>query len=114
MGVDLTLVPDRFETGSQPILGYTRLPLMCRWYRLHEALKVVASPLGNGLIWYGDEGVETVHEDAYGDKLTWVLPSQFLKAANETISEPLGPWDRAVVSFIQSLSPMTRIVLWFH
>lgn len=113
MGVDLTLVPDRFETGTRPILGYTRLPLMCRWYSLHEALRTVANPLSEGLMWYADEGIETVNEDAYGEKLTWVLPSQFLKAATEHMESP-GGWDRAVIAFIQSLPPATKIVLWFH
>jgi hypothetical protein len=113
MGVDLTLVPDRFETGTRPILGYTRLPLMCRWYGLHDALRAVANPLTEGLIWYADEGVETVNEDAYGHKLTCVLPSQFLKAAAEHVDNA-GPWDRAVMAFIQSLPPATKIVLWFH
>ena len=113
MGVDLTLVPDRFETGTRPILGYTRLPLMCRWYKLHEALQNVAIPLTEGLMWYADEGVETVQEDAYGDKLTWVMPSQFLKAAAENMESPDG-WDRAVIEFIKCLPPATKIVLWFH
>jgi hypothetical protein len=113
MGVDLTLVPDRFESGSRPILGYTRLPLMCRWYRLHEVLRSVANPLLEGLMWYADEGIETVKVDAYGDDLRWVLPSQFLKAASDT-TENLEPWDKAVVAFIRELPPMTRIVLWFH
>jgi len=113
MGVDLTLVPDRFESSGLPILGYTRLPLMCRWYRLHEALRSVASPLAHGLTWYSDEGIETVHEDAYGDGLKWVTPFQFMKAATEHMENP-GPWDQAVLAFIHCLPHTSRIVLWFH
>lgn len=113
MGVDLTLVPNRFERSHGPILGYTRLPLTCRWYKLHEALQEVANPLTEGLMWYADEGIETIHEDAYGHKLTWVIPSQFLKAAEKHM-EGADDWDKGVVAFIKCLPPQTQIVLWFH
>jgi hypothetical protein len=112
MGVDLTLIPDRFDNG--PWLAYERLSLDMRHYELWGRLRAIATPMEKPLFWYGDEGCSNTTTDADGENLTFVLAYHMCKELEEVGEEYFTPWDKAVLAFLQALPPQKRIVLYFH
>jgi hypothetical protein len=112
MGVDLTLLPDK-HPGIGFDSSYDRLGLQGRNYDLWDRLKAVATPLPAGLQWYGDEGLHRVTENPYGEPITFVSVSLFLKLWDECNPAPCE-WDRAVAAFLRALPVDRRVILWFH
>jgi hypothetical protein len=114
MGVDLTLVLDKYEL-SGPILAHDRLSLRGRHYDLWVRLDAAGTPVAEGIDWYGDEGIERRTENPYGDPIKAITAFQFIKAWDEfSKGSHWGDWDLAVAAFIRALPAATKIVLWFH
>lgn len=114
MGVDLTLVFDKYDLPG-PVLAFDRLSFKGRHYDLWSRLKDLATPISEGVDWYGDEGIERRTDDQYGDPLTVITAHQFMKAWNEFLPDShWGDWDLAMAALIKALPPGANIVLWFH
>lgn len=115
MGVDLTIVIDKYGL-DEPILAHDRLSFRGRHYDFWDRLNAAATPLAEGLDWYGDEGIERVTTNPYGDPIKSLTAYQFMKAWDEFDNEDShwGDWDRAIAAFIKALPPTMQIVLWFH
>jgi hypothetical protein len=111
MGLDLTLVPLMREvhTPGRPHLAYTRIELQRRGYELKDRLK--PRVLGELLMWYGDEGLETVSEDPYGNPLTYVLVDELADAMEEL---DLGSLDLATQAYFRLMPYHIKVVLWWH
>lgn len=115
MGLDLTLVPNRYPQIGGWFLAYDRISLD-RQYALFDAIRdqVDTFPLEDDtrFQWYGDEGLEDVREDPYGSPLRWCFAKDLSKIRLSV--EDLSAWNRGVVAFVRSLPPDTKIVLWWN
>lgn len=112
MGIDLNLIPRHFESETS-IFEFNRLT-MDRNYSLFDLIRPHEHPLplGMALTKYQDEGIETVEENPYGDRITWVPASIFRKIAKNM--PETSEWNKAVIQFMASLDPSKMIVLWWH
>lgn len=110
MGFNLHLGIDRYWHNQRPPLCYQRLRLDHRAELVEDELKAVSVPLLEGAYWYGDEGLKVETTDCYGEPLTWV-PAITLAHRLERLD--LGTWDLAVLAYLKTIPPDTRVVLWW-
>lgn len=111
MSLDLTLIIDRWDFNRETLYGFVRIPLDHQDRNLYEHIAEQAIPLSQTLANYGDEGIEYVTTDPYGDKLTY-MPAYTL--AKHLTTADLKGWDKATLTFLQALPPETKIVLWWN
>ena len=111
MGLSLTLLPER-HSNAHWFLAYSRLPLMDMSWDFGRVISNASSPLRQKIDIYGDDGIESVMDDCYGDPLTYIHADTMAKLLEEMPSEI--PWDIAVLAFVKALPKDTRIVLWWH
>lgn len=109
MSLSLTLVFDQYKL-SGPLLAFNRLRLEHQDYALFERMKAEATPLPEGLQWYGDEGIEECADDPYGKKLTFLTA---YAVARHLSGVNLQGWTAAVLAFLNALPADTRVVLWW-
>jgi hypothetical protein len=109
MSINLTLVFDHFCL-SGPLLAYERLRLDWQDYEAFDRIKAEAVPLPEGVQWYEDDGIEHRAEDPYGEPLKFMAAHTL---ARHLSALPLRGWDVAVLTFVKSLRPDTRVVLWW-
>lgn len=116
MGVDLTIVPERYvSTNKQTGLAYSRLAFNGRYYEFFDALRKKSVVLEEGIMWYDDDGLVKVFVDPYEEKLTWLYAADFLRVwAGQTGTLDAGVWDKAIIKFVEALPYDNRIILWFH
>jgi len=116
MGVDLSIVPERYRSSERrAVLGYDRLEIQGRYYDFWESLLEAAVVLDEGMYTYNDEGCVKVFCDPYGTKLTWIKAGTFIRLwAIQNTRCDLGVWDKAVFKFVEALPDDTRLILWFH
>ena len=112
MGIDLTIVPQNFPQLNDH-LAYTRLGFMFRDYDYFDELQKISRPLNEVFRWYDDEGLTKRDDDKYGDKLTFIMASDFLKV-KKVGKRKLSDWDKAIFAFIKALEPSTKLVLFWH
>lgn len=111
MGIDLTLSPAQYGSGTSSDLADTRVSLD-RDYALFDQIKALPSWLTRfPLYWYGDDGVNLRSTDPYGDPLRYVCAVEFaaIKPADDATA-----WNRAAIAFLAALPPDTRVYLWWH
>ncbi len=116
MGVDLTLVPERFAP-SDCMLGVTRFMLDRNSDMFNVLRKLPINRFSSKFrYWkYGDDGLETVNRTPYDDPLTFLYASDFSELpADFNEEEELSEYNSAVFAFIRKLPPETRILLWWH
>lgn len=109
MSVNLTLAFDHFGLRG-PLLACDRLRMDFQDYDAFDRLRAEAIPMVDGVQWYGDDGIEDCTEDNYGEPLTFVTAYTLAKHLRGT---PLAGWDLAVLAFVKTLRPDTRVVLWW-
>lgn len=113
MGLDLSVIPDMYDTlcSENEVLGRTYLPFE-RDYRLFDAIRELPSMEVNDnfiLIFYNDEGLERHNTNPYGQKLTYTGAFSF-----HYIRLSYSQWNNGVLKFLQSLRHDTKIILWWH
>jgi len=128
MGLDLTICPIRYgdRDNWEWWLTHERLGLDRDYYFFErimprgrqdpdEAIEPATDPKlvpeGARVQWYGDEGLEEVTTDAYGDPLKFVYAEEFENIDPEEI---INEWNKAVLIFLRSLPPKIPILLWWH
>ena len=109
MGLDLTLLPARFRM-LDGFHGYDRLGMHRDPELFDQILALPSLELHRPLDWYGDEGIESLAADPYGNVL------RFCQAGDLGRTAPAfrSTWNEAVLAFIRALPPETEIVLWWH
>jgi hypothetical protein len=115
MGIDLTLMPDKWpglSVHGAP-LGFDRLGLQCGHCDLFQELESVATVAPHGIYYYGDEGIARETENPYGRPVSFVTAGQIVKIL-DSIEWEWREWDAAVWAFIRALPPDRRVFLWFH
>lgn len=110
MSLELHLGIDMHDRPDEPPLCYQRLKLRHRAEMIEAEIKAVAVPLPSGADWYGDEGLKTEMTDCYGKPLTWI-PA--ITLVNRLEHLEVGPWDLALMAYLKTIPPGTRVVLWW-
>ena len=114
MGLDLTLVPERWAPRGRPILGYCRVDLQGRDHHIYAEIAKRAVPLlPEVLLWYGDDGIEERTDDPHGKPLTFVNATD-LGSILYRHRLKFNQWDKAVMYFVRQLPADNRIILWWH
>lgn len=116
MGVDLTLCPDRYHGDALGwFLAHTRLDTN-RHYAFYAAIQALDSqplPPHVRFQWYGDNGLEDRQADPYGAPLTWLDAGAFQQIPGR-VRAMLSPWNNAVLLFLETIPPQSKVVLWWH
>lgn len=114
MGLDLTLVVNNFTPDSLFPRGYERL-MVDQDSRLfaviREAPGLVRLRQGRKLYWYGEEGLRSIEEGIYGNRLTSIRAGQLATAMGPL---DLGTKNNAVREYMKALPPLTEIFLWWN
>lgn len=110
MGLDLTLIPDTRNHNDRPLLAYTRVRVDGRYYALFNELKEAAIPYRASIRSYEDEGIQTVAEDPYGARLTYITAGKLAKIMDQ---HDLNDEDSALRIYLTVMNPYTKIVLWW-
>lgn len=123
MGLSLSLVPEmEFAAPGLRLLGYTRLPFDYYTDVIQQAVKPYVLPLDVELMWYGDEGIEYRKTDPYGAPLEFINAGHLVPILHQTLQNlPQNAQRRAAelrllaaARFVETLSPNTRVVLYWH
>ena len=109
MSTNLILAFDRYGTSGH-VLCFERHNLDWRDYEAFDRIKAEAIPMPEGVLWYGDEGIEDRKDDPYGEPLTWMAAHTL---ARHLAAQPLRGWDVATLAFLKALPPATKVVLWW-
>lgn len=114
MGINLAISAAPYETN----LAYSRLDFQGRFYGLWDAIHDLAID-SEPIMWYGDDGLETCDRNPYGDPIQKILAKDLVRAIHtyRTETHPdssWGPWDLAIVAFVEALPENTFVYLWFH
>lgn len=112
MGMDLAVLPNRYYLFEGLNDGYNRLVIE-RDYELFKAIqKLPSQPLkqNQDVSYYGDEEIEDILVDAYGNQLHWIAASEFRKIAVVDLTS----WNVAIMAFLQNLPPDMPVVLYWH
>ena len=123
MGLDLTVCPVRYG-GNRWWLGYTRIAFdrdynlfgqiaKTAWTDFEPTLKPTPLSFNVSFDWYGDEGVEQITEDAYGEPLTFVFAEEFRCIETENPEFELSEWNKAVLLMLRALPNKTPVVLYW-
>lgn len=67
-------------------------------------------PVGQVLRWYMDEGLGPVIDDAYGERLTLISPSDL----HIIIVDGFNHWNTVMMKFLIDLPGETILVLYWH
>ena len=113
MGVDLTIVPQRYCGIGNWFLGYDRISID-RNYKLFDRIKEISTirfPENVKFDWYDDEGLIETKEDCYGDQLKYVHAETLANVFKES---ELSDRDKATQAYLELLPPDYWIVLWWH
>jgi hypothetical protein len=107
MGLDLTLIPDRYyrnREADSKVLAYDRIQFRRDTTLFDQILKLPAttSPI---VISYEDDGL---HETARLHEVTAGVLGSVIPDG------PIAPWNLAILAFVRHLPPDTLIVLWWH
>lgn len=109
MSLNLTLAIDRYGVNA-PVLCFDRLRLTWQDHGLFLRIKAEAVPLPWGVQWYGDEGLEDLKQDNYGQPLTSISAHRL---AIHLGAAPLRGFDAATLAYLKALPPATSVVLWW-
>jgi hypothetical protein len=116
MGIDLQVLASHFRERRDEVvptasIRFDRDPRLLGQLSL-EARPCLVRQLPDGLKagHYDDEGLKFYAVDRYGRPLTFTTPSDL---QNLHAPDDLSPWNRAVLSFLLTLPPDTRLVLYW-
>ncbi len=116
MGVDLKILASQFrerrgEFLATASLRFDRDPRLLAQLAI-DAEPCLVHPLPDGLKagHYEDEGLKFDEVDRYGKPLTFTTPADL---QNLRLSDDVGPWNRAVLTFLLALPPETRLILYW-
>lgn len=111
MGVDLTLLPLDYERDGSGS-AFSRLNLERRRELWTEIAKMPMHPIAKVTGYLRDNfGDET--EDCYGSPLQWAFAKDFaVFKDNEAVQD--NDLNRAIWAFLATVSPDTKIVLYWH
>lgn len=114
MGVDLAISAAPYETN----LAYNRLDFQGRFYGLWDAIHELAID-SEPIMWYTDRSLETRDKNPHGDPIQKILAKDLAHAiyTYRKVTHPTsswGPWDLAIVAFVEALPENTFVYLWFH
>jgi hypothetical protein len=110
MGLDLTVLPNRYYDHPRLGDGYNRLAFW-RDSELFDAIqKLPSSPLKpeQNFAFYKEEGLDYSKTDAYGKPLQYVEAEQFANIHSD------NAWNEAVLAFLRSLPSKMSVVLYWH
>lgn len=111
MGVDLTLVPERWGR-MDPLLAEVRLPLD-RDYDLQAQIRKCHAwelDAGQSVLWCEEDGLSDLTDDPYGDRLVYTLAGILASVELRGVST----WNAAIMDFMRQIPAKTRVVLWWH
>lgn len=110
MGIDLTVLPNRFYDQPGFGDGYNRLEFW-RETELFDRIRELKSfPLESDrrFTYYSDDGIERTLTDAYGSHLEYVEAWEFINVHSD------NQWNNAVIQFLRSLPLKMPVVLYWH
>lgn len=110
MGIDLTVLPNRFYDQPGFGDGYNRLEFW-REAKLFDRIRELKSfPLESDrrFAYYSDDGIEHTLTDAYGSPLQYVEAWEFINVHSD------NKWNNAVIQFLRSLPLQMPVVLYWH
>lgn len=116
MGIDLKVLATHFREHRGEFLATATLRLERDSGLLAQlaidAVPSLAQPMPKGLKvgHYEDDGVKFDEVDRYGNPLTFTTPEALRSLP---IPPDLSPWNQAVLAFLLTLPPETRIVLYW-
>lgn len=121
MGLDLTLLPNRYYQVEGILDGYNQLRFfrdLDLFERIHELQSQPLKPT-QFVYLYSSEGVEKTQTDPYGDVLHWVKAEKFLKISTDKFGESNTIvdrvlWNDAIITFLQNLPPDMPVILYWH
>lgn len=130
MGLDLTIAP--FKNGNEKrmlandsiidsIIAYSRMAFRCN-YELFAYFRemgnefqtrpvIETKELNKPIDWYFDEGIESIDENKYGEKLTYCLAKEFNKIDIKKLDT--GEWNKAIIQMVRALPEDTPIILYW-
>jgi hypothetical protein len=109
VSINLILVFDHYGFRGS-LHAFDRLRLDFQNYEAFDRLKAEAVPLNDGVDWYEYEGLRHRATDDYDQPITYLAAHTL---ARHLAAEPLVGWDQAVLNFLQTLPPDTKVVLWW-
>jgi len=116
MGVDLEVKASFFRERRGELLPtaslrFDRDPRILGQFDRH-ATPCLVTPLGGEtkIGHYADQGLVFTDKDRYGNELTFTTSAQVKKLK---IPEDVAPWNAAVLTFLVSLPPDSKIVLYW-
>lgn len=110
MGIDLTVLPNRYYDQPGFGDGYNRLGFWRETKLFDQIGKLQSFPLeaDRRFALYEDDGISHTHTDAYGEPLRYVEAWEFLNVHSD------NKWNKAVIDFLRSLPPKMPVVLYWH
>jgi hypothetical protein len=126
VGLDLTLLPKRHPSINDWILCHDRLSLDSDYdlfARLGhprfegEGRRVTPHPTPpewTKIQVYGDDGIEVMTTDAYGNPLTFLYAREFFDTGAWPWMTESSDWNVAVREFVRALPRETPVILWWH
>lgn len=113
MSLNLTLIPEqfRYQPGDE-LLAYIRLNLTLQNSDLFRRIEAEASPFGDSVLWYDDEGLETRTADQYDTPLTWIPAPRLIEILCDGTVTFRG-LDVAIIAFVRAMPPTSRVILWW-